>query len=94
MSELKCCIDDINCIEREKAKSEEYVNELIRESYAQISLVDVKKRLIGIRQNKIKKKSQAMIRQPKKKLPKKKRPLQKIKKRRYLLKLIQQDRLA
>jgi len=45
LSELKCCIDDINCIEREKVKSEEYVNELIRESYAQISLVDVKKAL-------------------------------------------------
>jgi uncharacterized protein YaaR (DUF327 family) len=42
LGELKSCIDDINCIDREKSKTEEDVNKLIRESYTHINLVDVK----------------------------------------------------
>ena len=42
VAELKSCIDDINCIDREKLKTEEDINQLIKESYSHIDLMDVK----------------------------------------------------
>ena len=42
VAELKSCIDDINCIDREKLKTEVDINKLIRESYSHIDLMDVK----------------------------------------------------
>ena len=54
LGELKSCMDDINCLDREKRKTEADINKIIKESYSKIELADVKNTVQGVKQRKSK----------------------------------------